>query len=203
MSPAYEYRHLSAEERAAVVRQRRERGYPLHAPPHPFRLAAYYFITAANYEHAAIMHSPERRTEFEGLLLTQLAEIGADVGGWAILPNHYHFVAGIDHLDHLSQALKHLHGVTARQWNLADGLTGKRQVWYKFRDRVIRNDSHYHRALNYIHYNPVKHGYVQSAYDWPWTSLENYLVANGRDWLRQCWRQYPPGDGGAEWCDIE
>ena len=203
MSPAYEYRRLSPEERAAVVRQRRVHGYPLHAPPHPFRQAGYYFITMANYEHNPIMNTPERRTGFEKMLLEHLAEVGADAVGWSILPNHYHVAVGVQHLDELSGALQHLHGITSRAWNLADGLTGKRRVWYKYRDRKIRNEVHYHRALNYIHYNPVKHGYVDSPYDWPWTSLENYLIMYGRDWLRERWRQYTPSNDGAEWSDVE
>jgi hypothetical protein len=47
----YRYRTLSPEEQRAIVRRRHERGYPLHAPPHPFREAGSYLITAANFEH--------------------------------------------------------------------------------------------------------------------------------------------------------
>jgi hypothetical protein len=67
----YEYRKLSPSEREEIVRYRQERGYPLHAPPHPFREAGYYLITAAKHEHAPIMDSPLRRTEFEIFLLQQ------------------------------------------------------------------------------------------------------------------------------------
>jgi putative transposase len=52
---AYEYRRLTPEEREEVLQRRREAGYPLHSPPHPFRGPAHYLITAANYEHVAIM----------------------------------------------------------------------------------------------------------------------------------------------------
>jgi len=61
----YEYRYMTSEERAAVVEERRQRGYPLHSPPHPYREAGWYCITAANYEHAQIMSSPARLTAFE------------------------------------------------------------------------------------------------------------------------------------------
>jgi len=90
--------------------------------------------------------------------------------------------------------LKHLHGSTARIWNLEDGLTGKRKVWYKFHDRAIRNERHYYHAFNYIHYNPVKHGYVESPYDWPWSSVHLYFDTHGREWLREQWRKYPIGN---------
>ena len=110
MSLAYEYRRLSPEEREAVVRRRSERGYPLHAPPHPFRQAGHYMITAAHQEHVPLMSTPERRTEFDGLLLKHLAEIGEDVVGWVILPNHYHVEVGVQDFTDLSSALQHLHG---------------------------------------------------------------------------------------------
>ncbi len=197
----YEYRNLNDEEREEVLRQRRERGYPLHAPPHPFREDGYYFISAANYEHVHIMDTPERRTEFEGRLVSVLQAINAVVDGWVILSNHYHFLTCVESLDHVSAALKQLHGSTSYKWNKADGQTGKRQVWYKFSDRFIRNERHYYCALNYIHINPVKHGYVSDPYDWPWMSLQNYCDTQGRDWLREKWKMYPPGDFGKGWDD--
>ncbi len=85
---AYEYRQLTPEEREDVLRQRREQGYPLHAPPHPYRAAGRYFITVANFEHAFIMAVPERRTDFEIRLLKAMQEIEAEMYGWVILPNH-------------------------------------------------------------------------------------------------------------------
>ena len=190
----YEYHHLTLEERAAVVEERRQRGYPLHSPPHPYREAGWYCITAANYEHAHIMTSPDRLTAFEDQLLSELADVQAEVEGWVILTNHYHFLVGVQSLDQISTVLKHLHGTTARAWNLEDGLTGQRKVWYKFRDRCIRDERHYYHALNYIHYNAVKHGYVESSYGWPWSSVHLYSDMYGRQWLRERWVKYLIGD---------
>jgi putative transposase len=178
---AYEYRKLTPEERQKLVDLRRQRGYPLHAPPHPFREAGTYMITAANYEHVPVMASPQRRTEFQEIMLNGLREIQAEIIGWAVLPNHYHVLASVESLDLVSSALKHVHGYTSRRWNLQDGLTGKRTVWYHFWDRLIRDESHLCHALNYIHFNPVKHGYVEDAYDWPWSSLSMYEAEDGGD----------------------
>ena len=142
----YRYRQLSAAERVAVVRQRAERGYPLHAPPHPYRHAGHYLITAANFEHQPIMAMPQRRTEFETYLLQQAAEAKMDVCGWVILPNHYHLLVGVESLDEVSRTLKQVHGSTVFRWNRADGSTSRRRVWYKFRDRLIRDENHFYRV---------------------------------------------------------
>jgi len=198
----YEYRTLTPAQREELVRQRIALGFPLHAPPHPFRESGYYLITAANFEHVPVMATPERRTEFERRIVAVLQEIQADIVGWTILANHYHVLVGVDSLDKVSAAPKQLHGVTSREWNLADALTNKRRVWYKFADRAIRGNAHYFRALNYIHFNPVKHGYADDAYDWPWSSLSLYLEDQGRDWLHEKWHAFPPAeDFGKGWDD--
>ena len=160
----HEYRNMSPEEQAAVVALRREHGYPLHAPPHPCREGGWYFLTAANFQHKPVMHSPDRRDEFETRLLEAFRSIGTDIGGWVILPNHYHIVAGGNSLDTVLQLLKQLHGTTSHRWNQADGTTGRRWVWFKFTDRRFRGERHYYQALNYIHYNPVKHGHASDPY---------------------------------------
>ncbi|MFN8473781.1 MAG: transposase [Anaerolineae bacterium] len=199
--PPYEYRTLSADEREEILRARREQGSPLHAPPHPYRHEAWYLITAANFEHTAIMSAPTRRTEFEHRLLSAMAEIKADVAGWVVLPNHYHIVLYADSLDLISGTLKLLHGRTAHDWNRDDGLTGGRRVWYHFSDQVMRDEDHFYRALNYVHINPVKHGYVQDPYEWPWSSVHDYYQTQGRNWLRENWRTHHPGDFGRGWDD--
>ena len=197
----YEYRKMSREEQSAAVERRRERGYPLHAPPHPFRDAGWYLITAANFEHKPIMHTVGRRDEFETHLCEAFHSIGAEIGGYVILPNHYHILVDVKSLDTVSALLKQLHGTTSREWNLADGMTGRRRVWYKFTDRRIRDERHYYQALNYIHYNPVKHGYVDDPYMWAWSSVHLYFDTKGQEWLRATWKEYPVGSLGSGWDD--
>ncbi|MGH2588950.1 MAG: transposase, partial [Dehalococcoidia bacterium] len=102
----------------------------------------------------------------------------------------------------VAPAIKQLHGATSRKWNLADRMTGRRRVWYKFADRRIRDDRHLYKALNYIHGNPVKHGYRDSPGAWPWSSLRNYVTGEGMAWLRRIEAEYPPGDFGSGWDDL-
>jgi len=196
----YEYRKLSLKEREEIVFYRREHGYPLHAPPHPFREAGYYLITAAIFEHKPLLAATSRRTEFETRLVAGMKEIQADPIAWEVLPNHYHILVDVDSLDSISSALKYLHGTTSRIWNIEDGLTAKRRVWYKFSDRRIRNDKHLHQAFNYIHYNPVKHEYREDFYEWPWSSIGLYAESAGHGWLQEHWKSnIPPEDFGRGW----
>jgi putative transposase len=196
----YEYRKLSSQERKEVVEYRYQRGYPLHAPPHPYRENGTYLITAANFEHNAIMHSPERRNEFQELLLNAFCEIDAGIIGWVILANHYHILVVVESLELVSNLLKLLHGRTSHSWNVQDDLMGKRRVWYKFSDRLMRDERQLNQTLNYIHYNPVKHGHANGMFDWPWSSIFLYENEKGREWLRDQWKQYTPTAGyGNDW----
>ena len=139
-------------------------------------------------------------TSFQEILLKGFQEIQAEIIGWVVLPNHYHILGNIESLDLVSNLLKQIHGSTSREWNQQDGMTGKRKVWYRFADRIMRNEIHLNQTLDYIHYNPVKHGLVQDVYDWPWSSLFWYEDDKGRDWLRKLWRKYKPSDDfGKDW----
>lgn len=121
----YEYRKLTPEEQAEVVRIRRERGYPLHAPPHPFKGEGHFLITAANFEHAHIMGSPQRRTEFEIALIEVFTSMDVEIEAWVVLPNHYHGLIYIDAFEKIAQGLQRLHGRSSFAWNSRDSTPGR------------------------------------------------------------------------------
>jgi putative transposase len=197
----YEYRKLTPEEKRDIVQYRRQRGYPLHAPPHPFRDKGVFLISATCFNHAFVMMLPLRRTEFELLLIEKAKSSNLNIISWVILPNHYHVLIGAESFKDISNMLQRLHGMTARKWNLEDHQSGTRRVWYRFMDRMIRNETHFFQALNYIHYNPVKHGFVKDPYDWVWSSLPLYLHDWGREELRKNWNENPPLAFGEGWDD--
>jgi len=47
-----------------------------------------------------------------------------------------------------------------------------------------RDEYDYEQHVDYIHYNPVKHGYVERAVDWPYSSIHEYISKGilSRDW---------------------
>jgi putative transposase len=65
------------------------------------------------------------------------------------------------------------------------GGKGERSVWQRrFWEHQVRDLNDYERHVDYIHFNPVKHGLVQRASDWPHSSFHRY-VREGRlapDW---------------------
>lgn len=53
---------------------------------------------------------------------------------------------------------------------------GRRGVWQpKFWEHAIRDERDLQRHLDYIHYNPVKHGVARCPHAWPWSSFERWV----------------------------
>lgn len=165
----------------------------MHSPPHPFRRLGWYLITAATFEHRPILQQESRLQEFQSRMLDRLSSAPARILAWVVLPSHYHCVVQVEQLELLSRSIGRLHGGTARDWNREENLTGKRRVWYKFTDRGLRGHSMFRSALNYVHVNPVKHGYVARPEEWRWSSVHWYLEHRGRAWLRENWKRHPIG----------
>jgi putative transposase len=64
---------------------------------------------------------------------------------------------------------------------------GERSIWQRrYWEHHIRDEQDYRRHIDYIHYNPVKHGYCKSARDWRHSSFERYVEAGiyDPDWYQ-------------------
>ncbi|NEO00460.1 MAG: transposase, partial [Moorea sp. SIO3I7] len=67
-------------------------------------------------------------------------------------------------------------------------------VWQRrFWEHTIRNDHDLHRHIDYIHYNPVKHGLVSCPHLWQYSSFHKW-VERGKyrpDWGCCCGSNLP------------
>jgi putative transposase len=53
---------------------------------------------------------------------------------------------------------------------------GERRIWQRrYWEHVIRDEEDYRRHMDYIHYNPVKHGYVHAVREWPYSSFHRWV----------------------------
>src|SRR3990172_9413720 len=49
-------------------------------------------------------------------------------------------------------------------------------LWQRpFWEHQIRDEADFERHVNYVHYNPVKHGLVTRAVDWPYSTFHRYV----------------------------
>ena len=67
---------------------------------------------------------------------------------------------------------------------------GEAAVWQRrFWEHCIRDQDDLRRHLDYIHFNPVKHGHVSQPLDWPWSSFHRYLQMG---WYDERWGGQEP-----------
>ncbi len=54
----------------------------------------------------------------------------------------------------------------------------RRGLWQpRFWEHTIEDDEDFSQHFDYVHYNPVKHGLVNRAGDWPWSSFHRWVHA--------------------------
>ena len=188
---------MTQDQRENVLYWRKLRNRPWHTPPHPLGGAGEFHLTAACYEHKPIIGlTPERMDVFADDLMQALE--GCEIHAWCLLPNHYHLYVGTADLKKTISTLGRLHGKSSFAWNGEDAERG-RHVWHSVADRQIRNEAHGWATLNYIHHNPVRHGYVQKWQEWPWSSAREYLSRVGEEEALKIWKKYPVLDYGEGW----
>jgi len=51
----------------------------------------------------------------------------------------------------------------------------ERGIWQRrYWEQLVRSEAHYQRCMDYIHYNPIKHGHATRALDWPHSSFRHW-----------------------------
>jgi putative transposase len=193
---------MTDAQRAEVLALRQRQGQPWHGPPHGLE-NQWYHLASTCYEHAPVIgYSPTRMATFEAELLEALQGACARVMAWCVLPNHYHVLAQCTSLPFCRHAVGLLHGRTSHDWNREEQAMG-RTCWHRCLPRAIVSEAQRWATLNYIHHNPVHHGYVARWQEWPFSSSCAYLEAVGRESAERFWRQFPIDWIGLNWDDPE
>ena len=106
---------------------------------------------------------------------------------YVILPNHFHWLLQLENDESNFSTIMHS---TKRNFTLnykeAHSIDQSFKLWQaRFWDHVIRNENDLQNHFDYIHWNPVKHGYVASPDEWPHSTFMH--------WFKQDF--YKPGWG--------
>jgi putative transposase len=96
------------------------------------------------------------------------------IDAWVVLPEHMHCIVtlpeGDDDFSNRIKAIKirFVRAIAATERrSRARVARGERAIWQRrFWEHAIRSDADYARPMDYVHFNPVKHGYVTFARDW-------------------------------------
>ncbi|MGZ8293204.1 MAG: REP-associated tyrosine transposase [Telluria sp.] len=135
-------------------------------------------------EHVANLRSAVRETR---------ARMPFRIDAWVVLPDHMHCVwtlpPGDADYPARWKSIKILFSKSLpKTEHLAPSRVrrGERGIWQRrYWEHTIRDDRDFETHVNYVHLNPVKHGLVQSAKDWPYSSFHKYVAAGiySPDWM--------------------
>ena len=121
-----------------------------------------------------------------------------DILGWVVLPDHLHALWTLpDGDDDNATRWALVKSTFSRQLprsearNASREAKGERGLWQRrFWEHLVVDEDDLRRHLDYIHVNPVKHGWARRAADWPHSSIHRYIHAGDLpvDWAA-------PGEG--------
>ncbi len=101
-----------------------------------------------------------------------------------ILPDHWHCIIrpeGEVGVSSLLQRIKMSFGV---KYRIRIGRRSGRVWQNRYWDHIIRDENDLNRHIDYIHYNPVKHGLVDSPHNWEYSSIhwKQFIQMYPNDW---------------------
>ena len=159
-----------------------------HAPPHRLAESGVYFLTSRTRDGKHLLAEDEMKDWFQAKLKELAKEYGWKLEAWAILSNHYHFVAhspdGEDSAKSLKAWVQKLHSQSTKEINRRDKCPGRSRLWQNFRETRLTHQKSYLARLHYVHQNAVHHGLVRKGTQWKWCSASEFVAAVSPAWVR-------------------
>jgi len=105
------------------------------------------------------------------------------IDAWVVLPDHMHCVWTLPPGDHdYSGRWRALKTAFAKRVprsaaaRTCSTRTGERGIWQRrFWEHTILSDDDYAAHVDYVHINPMKHGWVNAVADWPYSTFHRYV----------------------------
>jgi putative transposase len=147
-----------------------------------------YFFTVVTQGRHPILTSPEVRQALrEGISQVRQA-MPFSIEAWILLPDHLHAIWTLPEDDDryaarwavikscVTKRCKNLVGA-GENVNLSMSRRQEGGFWQRrFWEHVIRDEADFQRHLNYLHWNPVKHGYAKTPMDWPYSTIHRFVA---------------------------
>lgn len=163
----------------------------VHTPPHLYRSGAKYFITASIFRKMMLLDDKAKERLFLSLLKACENHFWK-LEDWVILDNHYHIMLNAPEGEiNLSRFVAEYHKFVALFIKKNNPKTiHLSKIFNNYWDTCISYEKSYYARLNYIFYNPVKHGYVDNAEDYRWGSFYIRYREN-RAYIEKLQKEYP------------
>ena len=156
-----------------------------------------YFFTLVTHQRQPLLSIPENIDRLRIVFKREKEKYPFAIDAIVILPDHLHAIWSLpeddqDYSGRWSRIKRHFSagciGAVASQ-SISRRNKREKPVWQRrFWEHTIRHENDWRRHIDYIHYNPVKHGHAKAPGEWPYSSFQHCV--------RKGW--YPP-----EWGSVE
>ena len=146
-----------------------------------------YFFTLVTYQRNPVFSEEANiralRNAFSKVRSNKPFKLDAIV----VLPDHLHCLMRLPDGDmDYSSRWREIKKSVTRTLTQAQGTP----VWQRrFWEHLVRDEDDWRRHMDYIHYNPVKHGLVERPADWRWSSFRKMVQ---RGWYDLDWGSAEP-----------
>ncbi len=146
-----------------------------------------YFFTVVTYRRQKVFSLPESRRVLRNVIVKVREDFPFIIDAWVLLPDHMHCIWtlpeddsdfskrwGLIKANFSKQAKDRFH---KDEWmNTSKRKNRETTIWQRrFWEHQIRDDKDFERHMDYIHYNPVKHGYVKQVGEWPYSTFHRFV----------------------------
>jgi putative transposase len=149
-----------------------------------------YFFTLVTENRRPLFEEPAAVALFLGAIEKVRARHPFEVDAYVVLPDHLHALwtlpVGDANFSTRWRLIKE--GFTRGYLKTHEHLQrsesrrakGEQGIWQRrFREHAIRDEADFAAHLDYIHINPVKHGLVTAARDWPYSTFQDWVARGG------------------------
>lgn len=153
-----------------------------------------FFFTVVTEQRRPILATDEAVTTLRAAFRHVQYHHPFTINAMVVLPDHLHCIWTLPPGDNdfpsrwrliKTWFTKHcdpsLRGIT----NQARINKNQQAIWqHRYWEHLLRDETDFARHVEYIHFNPVKHGYSKNPIEWPYSSFHRY-VENGiylKDW---------------------
>ncbi len=130
-----------------------------------------YFFTVVTHERLPILASPEAVDALRSAFRKVRSDRPFVIKAIVVLPDHLHTLWTLPEGD----------ADYSMRWRLikrsfSAAVDARSRVWQnRFWEHRVRDETDWCRHIDYIHWNPVKHGIVNEAWEWPYSSFNTHV----------------------------
>ena len=143
---------------------------------------ATWFFTVVTAQRRRFLANEHATCALRQSVAATLQQMPFHIDAWVILPDHMHAIWTLPAGDRdFSSRWGLIKAGFSRNSNLPHTSAKRRDsgLWQpRFWEHRIRDTADYDAHMDYVHYNPVKHGYVARVKDWPYSSFHRAVREN-------------------------